>query len=362
MPPNRKARTSRNGGIPGDFILNWRNPGAGMKKPVVRRPMTACEGCRMAKAKCNGQPTCSRCIDRGLVCTYATPAPPTPARSEASTRDDNYLACDAVWPSPIQFTVGNDSPDFNISALEPSPPDHTVYEPEVGTEPMPAADWAGEIAVSGSNLDWGLIDASVSVSSRNEQCYSPWHDAWRLTSSKQACESLDQTDPSNLSMFPAMDIRASHSTSYENDGPVLRGGCIDRSWNSTSTLPSSSLSPERQSTIPAKCLCRASLTLYIPSVAAAMQEKELDQVFKVTGDMIQACQDLVDCITCQVSCTDLLMMTTVLQETYPCFDHVSQHALFILTSYIFHFHKANYLPVDRQVEDGQYRQGKLWRV
>lgn len=62
--------------------------------------------------------------------------------------------------------------------------------------------------------------------------------------------------------------------------------------------------------------------LCLPTVTSAMQDKRLDEVFKVTGELIKCCQDVMDCQTNQVSCTDLLLVVTALQEAHPCFDHI----------------------------------------
>lgn len=68
MPPNR---TSRPGIIPENLIVNWRpsNRHDG-PRTLLRRPVTACDACRTAKAKCSGNQGCDRCTIRGLVCTY----------------------------------------------------------------------------------------------------------------------------------------------------------------------------------------------------------------------------------------------------------------------------------------------------
>lgn len=58
-----------------------------------------------------------------------------------------------------------------------------------------------------------------------------------------------------------------------------------------------------------------------------MQHKRLDEVFKVTGELIKSCQDVVDCKTNQVSCTDLLLVVTALQEIHPCFDYIAKSDL-----------------------------------
>jgi len=56
--------------IPGTLVLNWQSPSKQPSKPLIRRPMTACEACRSAKVKCNGQLACERCKSRGLLCSY----------------------------------------------------------------------------------------------------------------------------------------------------------------------------------------------------------------------------------------------------------------------------------------------------
>lgn len=68
MPPNR---TPRPGNIPENLIVNWRpsNP-HDAPRTLLRRPVTACDACRAAKAKCSGKQGCDRCTTRGLLCTY----------------------------------------------------------------------------------------------------------------------------------------------------------------------------------------------------------------------------------------------------------------------------------------------------
>lgn len=74
MSPSRKKQ------IPGTLVLNWQPSERQAAKPVMRRPMTACEACRAAKVKCNGQNTCERCKTRGLRCSYS---PALNAQNEA---------------------------------------------------------------------------------------------------------------------------------------------------------------------------------------------------------------------------------------------------------------------------------------
>lgn len=67
--------------------------------------------------------------------------------------------------------------------------------------------------------------------------------------------------------------------------------------------------------------------LCLPKVTGAMQEKRLDEIFKVTGDFIKSCQDVMDCKNSQANCTDLLLVVTALQEIHPCFDYIAKSDL-----------------------------------
>lgn len=58
-----------------------------------------------------------------------------------------------------------------------------------------------------------------------------------------------------------------------------------------------------------------------------MKHKRLDEVFRVTGDLIKCCQDVLECKTTQVSCTDLLLIMTALQDIHPCFDCIAKSDL-----------------------------------
>lgn len=61
-----------------------------------------------------------------------------------------------------------------------------------------------------------------------------------------------------------------------------------------------------------------------PKVTIALRDNRLDGIFKVTGDLLQGCQNVVNCTNCTITCTDLLLMMTVLQETHSCFDHIAK--------------------------------------
>jgi hypothetical protein len=104
--------------------------------------------------------------------------------------------------------------------------------------------------------------------------------------------------------------------------------------DSTSTVNPASMSvpgasrssPSLQET----CQCRANLMAQVPEVKDAMQRKprpQLDRIFKVTGNVLYACRDLVGCPTCQINYADLVCVMAVLQQTEACFEHIAKEGL-----------------------------------
>lgn len=164
MSTPRKPRHSRKNDIPRDLILNWQSSRGRGARPLVRRPLTACEPCRGAKVRCDrAQPGCGRCRDRGTDCKYttlfradkseSTPAalpftpPVTSAQLSASTPPTLTGARSAspqVVPEDILMDLGVDSAhqlDFNF------------VEYEQASERW--SDWTSGVALSGpGQLDW----------------------------------------------------------------------------------------------------------------------------------------------------------------------------------------------------------------
>lgn len=70
MSPTTPNRLPDKSGVPRSFILNWQSSKAQGAKPLIRRPITACEACRSAKVKCNAKSDCQRCRNREIKCVY----------------------------------------------------------------------------------------------------------------------------------------------------------------------------------------------------------------------------------------------------------------------------------------------------
>lgn len=75
------------------------------------------------------------------------------------------------------------------------------------------------------------------------------------------------------------------------------------------------------------CQCRAALSQLIPSARAALRERQLDEVFRVTSDVIQQCEGVVSCGACNVNCTELICIMAVFQEVDGCFEYVAMGEL-----------------------------------
>lgn len=71
------------------------------------------------------------------------------------------------------------------------------------------------------------------------------------------------------------------------------------------------------------CQCRTGLSQLIPSARAALRERRLDEVFRVTSDVIQQCEAIVGCGACSVNCTDLICIMAVFQEVDGYFEYVA---------------------------------------
>ncbi|KAJ5693029.1 hypothetical protein N7462_002452 [Penicillium macrosclerotiorum] len=112
------SRQSRKRHIPGTQTLRWPSPESRVSKPHVRRPMTACEACRTAKVKCNGQRVCDRCKDRKLHCTYTKPSlKETGTSSEATRNMEKSIREEVVKPQSLSNSQAMPEPSAENQAL-----------------------------------------------------------------------------------------------------------------------------------------------------------------------------------------------------------------------------------------------------
>lgn len=309
----RHSHASRKLQIPANLIQNWQSSAirGGGAKPLVRRPKTACERCRMAKVKCHGdgQNDCGRCSGRGLACRYTQPArSPSPSTTTtASSRRRRRVDEPAEWPDPGDHFGGDDTAFQQL--LEASTGWPNVNEP-VPPQQMdmdwaavdPVLDWTtGASPATSLDLLSGTLPGTATASSQsttttNTSGSTPTSSI-NLQQQQQQPQPPQKQQPGSLNglgLFPLM----TGTTAAE------------LSWQSQ--LGSQS------------CQCRAGLTQQIPKARAALQEHRLDAVCQVTGDVIQNCQDIVNCHNCNVNCSDLICIMAVFQEIDPCFEYLAQ--------------------------------------
>ncbi|KAB8224868.1 hypothetical protein BDV33DRAFT_187854 [Aspergillus novoparasiticus] len=293
--------TSRRKQIPGTLVLNWQSPETQPSKPLIRRPMTACEACRAAKVKCNGQQSCERCTSRGLHCTY-TPSP--------NTQDIN--ASGSVGAETITVTSPPNSQSSRIPSI-PMPTSQTT------PDPMP-------VSVPGDLCPLPSCSVSAAQSVPTDNALEHWHEETFNQGLEQfgwvfpeADIGFDVSLPTTFIFLPSQDPSQSDFNFFpQSPEPIPR--TVSRVSAPLSDPTVISPRPSRN------CQCRANLMHHVPKIECAIQEKpkpQLDKMFKVTGDVIRSCQESTRC-GCYVGPVDLVCIMSVFEQTAVCFDYIAK--------------------------------------
>ncbi|KAL3436116.1 hypothetical protein BDV09DRAFT_165916, partial [Aspergillus tetrazonus] len=300
MPPKmpltpQQRRKSRNKEIPLNLIQTWQCPGSEGSRPVVRRPITACDACRAAKVKCTGlQNACDRCTGQGLPCKYTTPSTSSCLTASSASPPNTSSSTSSNYRSPATAatSISGSNPSDNMSmewALDTANPPTLNEAP--GHEFGATVDWSKEM--SDQLVDWSTLDFDQNTIDLNSlgtggmDVFTPTAQPTLLTGQ----DSTSTVNPASMSVPGA-----------SRSSPPLQG----------------------------TCQCRANLMAQVPEVKDAMQRKprpQLDRIFKVTGNVLYACRDLVGCPTCQINYADLVCVMAVLQQTEACFEHIAKEGL-----------------------------------
>jgi hypothetical protein len=301
---SRKPRGSRKGDIPGGLILRWQNSAA---QPVIRRPLTACQMCRIAKVKCNGKQDCDRCTSRGLVCRYKE----TDKRDTQAPLNDTALSTAATQSTPEDALLNLDSP----SALDHYSTSTTVYNGDRIVDPM--ADWPTQQMLG--NLDWEIVDPTFSVRSLINLS-----DMVLLLIPFLKENTINAFY--NLPMLPDINTPPSAISSSRQDfvasNPLSHINVVD----AATTTPNNGLAQpdiNQLSSLP-RCQCRERLAGLIPQVNRAMQGKQFNQVFQGTQQVVDGFQGTVDCRDCNITCTELICIMSMFQQTDSYFDYIAR--------------------------------------
>ncbi|KAI9147510.1 hypothetical protein HJFPF1_12536 [Paramyrothecium foliicola] len=148
---SQTTRTGRRGGIPLNLVNNWQCPGKRNQQVLVRRPITACEPCRAAKVKCDGQYDCGRCTSRGMDCKYAPSAKAATAHPTQSNASSS---------PPVEMPIRLDdsaveSPVMEMAIDKPSDTNSTEWAKDLGYSSPELFDW--------NSLDLGMIINSADL-------------------------------------------------------------------------------------------------------------------------------------------------------------------------------------------------------
>jgi hypothetical protein len=94
--------------------------------------------------------------------------------------------------------------------------------------------------------------------------------------------------------------------------------------NTLTPSPNRGLSPCSTLFSSSTCQCRDNLAILLPKVQNAIQEKQLDKVHRITRQVMQSCQNIIDCTGCQIGCNDLICIIAILQKTDVCFEYLAK--------------------------------------
>ncbi|GFF53762.1 uncharacterized transcriptional regulatory protein C1327.01c [Aspergillus udagawae] len=301
-PQRRKLR--RNENIPDNFIQSWQCPTADGVRSVVRRPITACESCRTAKVKCTGnQSTCERCTSRGIPCRYTAPSSTSSSSPRSTDSSGHPKNVDSSTTSNSQSPASGNtslsiakplavpmSMDWGMDTADPLHLSEEGREQDLDT----MVEWPKEM--SNYLFDWSSLDLS-----------------------HNAIASPNSLSTEDMHVFQPLAAQTSPSTS-QNGSPIITPASIP-----AASVPLQSPLPSQGS-----CQCRTDLMRQVPEVNNAMRAKpqpHLDRIFKVTGNVLWACRDLIKCASCQLSYADLVCIVAVLQQTGTCFEHIASAGL-----------------------------------
>lgn len=254
--------------IPTNLVQKWRSSPRLPVASRVRRPKTACERCRTSKVRCHGdgQHECDRCTSRGLSCTYVQCDPsPGPTITTGSSDPDGASISEEIQ---IDSEI---SPDYAASSFQ-----QMLQTPE---------DWTNFQHPAGSLEQWHDLDRSAG----------------------DASGSLNLSD----ALTPAPGSAPQQHPSLESLGlfPVITSNTVDNlAW--------------QDQLVSQSCQCRAGLGQLTSNARAALAEWRLDEVFRVTRNIIQECEGIFNCTVCSVNCTDLICIVAVFQEADVCFDRL----------------------------------------
>ncbi|GAW14699.1 hypothetical protein ANO14919_041020 [Xylariales sp. No.14919] len=300
MSMSRKGRQNdKTGDIPNNYFLTWQCPTADGSNTMIRRPATACDGCRVAKVRCDGSDTCQRCKARGSVCRYPS-STPSGASTSPRVHGPRHRR-ESRQPALLHDTDG-------------------LVNSETDSSSQRRDDNSGTIPAGGLlSLEEDWINDTGHQTAVNDS--SPGSQNWTLDTS------LEIVSPGQFNMntvsdhyFPPDSSQA--STAGEKQMGVVDDGSGARSGSSQvpARVPDGLAGP-----LPVpSCLCRLDPIFILPRIKSALETKRFDELVKVTDDAIKTFESTIDCDRCPVSPGDLVRLMSVVHETSRCFSLITK--------------------------------------
>ncbi|KAH8726012.1 hypothetical protein GQ44DRAFT_726384 [Phaeosphaeriaceae sp. PMI808] len=280
----RKPRIPRKGNVPHNFMLKWQSSGP---RPLIRRPMTACQMCRIAKVKCSGQQECDRCTSRGHVCTYTKDTSGKPTQSNASPQT-SIISREPDTESILEETfIALDTTD----ATNHSSSENTVYGNNATVDNM--LNWVPEQTLN--DFEWAGMDSNHN---HFESLYT------FLSPSELELQLLPNQSHQGI---------ATPNSPFPPDYEDATLGNSNNIFTQSSPLLSFS-----------ECQCREGLTALLPRVNRAIHERHLNDVFRGTQNIVDAFQNAVDCSDCGITYVDLISVVGAFKQTNACFEYLAK--------------------------------------
>ncbi|ETS76273.1 hypothetical protein PFICI_11660 [Pestalotiopsis fici W106-1] len=264
MASSSEQKPSASRSIPGLSVFEWEPVNGHARKTPTRRPQTACQQCRQAKAKCNGiKPCCARCKGRDIQCIY-TPI----QQADSGTTEAHHPRGGPAHASSVSNINGdNDSSRSHQDFVSPS-------------------------------HEFGFCDALQDTTDWSEDAFV------------RALEQFDWTFTDEPSIDPNKIV-------HNVDGTIHLG-----------VSPSAILGQgEEVDEGGSECTCRLGFMSQIPALEAAMREKpnpRLGRMFRVTDDIINQCSAAANCLDCHLGTVDVVCILTAFQQTAFCFNLIAK--------------------------------------
>lgn len=251
--------------------------------------------------KCDGREVCGYCEKRGLGCKRHT------NESMDMVERGNGSSADLSASKELDALESGTGFDWSNAMFDQTPEASArlqdVSRPQRVDEP-----------------DWTPIEPSLNANLFENDSFSmPYDEATTTISSKeQPLGGLPQTTEPNFDIFGLPTV-----WSIPNFRPTSPTVHIDIGNKKDLTADSTDSAQQGQVLTLASCQCRDDLTRLVPRVKNAVQEGQLNEVFKITREVMKRCRTIIACATCNIGCTDLICLTAVFQQTGDCFQYIA---------------------------------------